>query len=77
MRTTITLDSDTAAAVARLQRERHVGVSAAANELIRRGLRAKVTDPAPSLPTGRLGLRVDITNVADVLDMLDRAELPD
>jgi hypothetical protein len=38
MRTTVTFDEDVAAAIARLQRDRHIGVSAAVNELVRRGL---------------------------------------
>lgn len=71
VRSTITLDEDTAAAVERVQRERGVGPSAAVNELIRKGLteagsvRRYVHESAP------LGLRVDVTNVGDVLEMLD------
>ena len=71
VRSTITLDADTAAAVERLQRQRGVGPSAAVNELIRKGL----TDSGSVRPyvheTAHLGLRVDITNIGDVLDMLD------
>ena len=72
VRSTITLDEDTAAAVERLRREQGIGPSAAVNALIRRGL----TEPPR---TGRgyrhrsahLGLTVDVTNVAEVLDLLD------
>ena len=38
MRTTVMLDENVAAAVARLRRDRGLGVSAAVNELARRGL---------------------------------------
>ncbi|MGI8776026.1 MAG: CopG family transcriptional regulator [Acidimicrobiales bacterium] len=71
MRTTVTLDDDVAAAVARLQREGGVGVSAAINQLLRTGLTAR----EPSLPfkqrTSDMGARIDVTNVAEVLDLLD------
>ncbi len=71
MRTTVTLDDDVAAAVARLQRDRGVGVSAAVNQLVRTGLIA--TEPAPpfSQQTSDMGARIDVTNVAEVLDLLD------
>ncbi len=70
MRTTIELDDDTAAEVQRLRREGH-GVSAAVNELIRRGmLSPRVVDPF--VPRTRaLGLKVDISNIADTLDLLE------
>jgi metal-responsive CopG/Arc/MetJ family transcriptional regulator len=38
MRTTVTFDKDVAAAVDRLRRQEHRGVSAVVNDLIRRGL---------------------------------------
>lgn len=71
MRTTVTLDDDVARAVEQLRRDRDLGMSAAVNELVRAGL---------SLPRQRsrfrqrstdLGLRVDATNVAEALDLLD------
>ncbi len=72
MRTTITLASDVAAAVARLQRERGRGVSDAVNELIRRGLtspdRRKPFRQAAS-PMGEPMLPLD--DVAGLLDALD------
>jgi hypothetical protein len=57
MRTTVTLEPDVAAAVDSLCGKRHVGVSAAINELIQTGLRE--------------GARIDIANVADALEILD------
>jgi predicted transcriptional regulator len=75
MRTTIRLDDDVAAAAERLRRERHIGLSEAVNALARAGLRAG--QPARSTfrqRTAKLGLRVDVSNVADALELLDGAE---
>ncbi|CAN5318397.1 ribbon-helix-helix protein, CopG family [soil metagenome] len=73
MRTTFTLDDDVAAEVDRLRRNEGIGISEAVNRLIRRGLAA----PAHATPfaqrTTDLGLRVDVTDIATVLDLLDEA----
>jgi hypothetical protein len=70
MRTTIELDDDTARAVSELRREGR-GVSDAVNELIRRGMLVEQR-PAPFTPrTRRLGIRIDVSNVADALDVLE------
>jgi Arc/MetJ family transcription regulator len=71
MRTTLTLDEDVAAAVAQLQRERGVGVSAAVNELVRRGLLREPASKPFVQRTSRMGVRIDVTNVAEALDLLD------
>ena len=71
MRTTVELDSDTARAVQALREEKGRGVSEAVNELIRRGMLA---EPAPEpfvARTRRLGIRIDVSNVADALDLLE------
>jgi Arc/MetJ family transcription regulator len=74
MRTTIELDDDTAAEVQRLRREENRGVSEAVNELIRRGMLAR-RDVEPFVPrTRRLGLRIDVSNVAEALDVLEGHE---
>lgn len=71
MRTTIELDEDTAAAVQRLRREENRGASEAVNELIRRGM-ARSATVAPFVPITRpLGITIDVSNVADALDLLD------
>jgi hypothetical protein len=74
MRTTLSLDDDVAAAVQRLRAERNIGLSDAVNELIRAGLVA----PARQMPfrqrTADLGLRIDVSNVADALEHLDGPE---
>lgn len=72
MRTTVVIDSDVAGEIERLRRE-GMGLSEALNLLARRGM----TKEAPSKTvkyqhrTSRIGLKVDITNTADVLDLLD------
>ena len=74
MRTTITLADDVAAAVDRLRRERGNGPSEAVNELVRQGL----TKRAPTRPfkqrTHHMGMLVDVSNVGEVLDLLDEAD---
>jgi hypothetical protein len=74
MRTTITFAEDVAAAIERLRKERDLGLSEAVNELIRAGL----TVDAPRRPfrqaTHDLGLKVDVSNVGRVVDLLDEAE---
>lgn len=71
MRTTVTLDSDVAAAVEQLRRERAIGLSEAVNELVRAGLRVKPARQAFRQRTAPLGLRIDVSNVAEALDLLD------
>jgi len=71
MRTTVTLDDDVASEVERLRRS-GVGVSAAINRLARDGL-ARHGGRAESYlhRSARLGLKLDVSNVAEVLELLD------
>jgi hypothetical protein len=71
MRTTVTLDDDTAAAVTRLRRERALGLSEAINELIRAGLGAKPAGRRFKQRTADIGIRIDVRNVAEALEQLD------
>jgi hypothetical protein len=71
MRTTVTLDDDAAAAVEALRRERGMGVSAAVNELVRRGAARPVERPPFAQRTSEGHARIDVTDVAEVLDLLD------
>jgi len=48
-----------------------IGVSQAVNELIRRGLMTREARPAFRQRTRRLGLRVDVSDVAAALEDLD------
>ena len=71
MRTTVTLSDDVAAEVERMRRERGIGVSAALNELARAGMARKPATRTFHQRSVPLGLRVDVSNVAEVLDVLD------
>ena len=71
VRTTLSLDDDVAAAVQRLREERHIGLSDAVNELIRAGLAAPARHTSFRQRTTRLGLRIDVSRVADALEHLD------
>jgi Arc/MetJ family transcription regulator len=71
MRTTLSLDDDVAAAVRRLREERHIGLSEAVNELIRAGLTAPAQRRTFQQRTANLGVRIDVSSVADALEHLD------
>lgn len=71
MRTTIAFDPDVAAEVERVRKERSVGVSAVVNELIRRGLAAPPSRGEFVQTVSPMGARIDVSNVADVLETLD------
>ncbi len=71
MRTTLTLADDVARAVENLRRERGIGVSEAVNELIRRGIMSKPQQQPFAARTRRMGIRIDVSNVADALDLLE------
>jgi hypothetical protein len=71
VRTTIDLDDDTAAAIDRLRRDEGLGLSEAANRLMRRGLTRRDVGERFVQPTRPVGIRVDVSNVADALDVLE------
>jgi metal-responsive CopG/Arc/MetJ family transcriptional regulator len=71
MRTTVSLDDDIAAAVQRIRREKGVGVSEAVNELARAGLTVKRPRARFRQRSVSLGLKVDVTNVAEALEALE------
>lgn len=71
MRTTVKLDDDVAAAVQRLRAERGLGVSEAVNRLARAGLTVKPARSAFRQRSAPLHLMVDVTNVAEALELLD------
>jgi hypothetical protein len=74
MRAWLRLDDDVAAEVDRLRRDEGLGLSEAVNRLIRRGLTPSSSSARYLHESGPLGLRADPSNVADVLDLLDRLE---
>lgn len=65
------LDDDVAAAVDQLRRKRSLGLSDAVNELVRAGLRSKPSTGDFRQRSEPLGLRIDISDVADALELLD------
>jgi hypothetical protein len=71
MRTTVVLADDVAAAVEALRRERSLGLSAAVNELVRAGLRARKPVTPFRQRSRPMGALVDITNVAETLELLE------
>jgi hypothetical protein len=74
MRTTVEFADDTAAAVEQIRRELGVGVSEAVNELLRRALLPRREVPRFRQPTRRLGLKIDVSNVAAALEDLGGVE---
>jgi hypothetical protein len=72
MRTTVNLDDDVAAAIEQLRKERGLGVSSALNELARRGLaQGAIPRPRFSQQTSSGGARIDLTDIAGALELLD------
>lgn len=74
MRTTVNLDPDVAAAAERLRAERNIGLSEAVNELARAGMLAKPAAKPFRQTTMDLGLRTDVSNIAEVLELLDEQD---
>ena len=62
--------------VAKLQRERGLGLSAAVNELARAGFRTARQEYHYEHVSHDMGALVDLSDVADVLDLLDEAGRP-
>ena len=77
MRTTIRLDPEVAAAAERLRRERHIGLGEAVNELARAGLAQKRKPARFWQRTAGVGLRVDATDIAGTLELLDQYDAED
>ena len=71
MRTTVEFDPDTAAAIDQLRREAGMGVSEAVNQLIRKGLMVEDSRPHFEQRTYQLGLKIDVTNVSEALDVIE------
>jgi metal-responsive CopG/Arc/MetJ family transcriptional regulator len=71
MRTTVVLEDDVAAAIQQMRRERSAGLSEVVNDLIRAGLTAKQPREAFRQRSERIGIRVDVSNVAEALEFLE------
>jgi Ribbon-helix-helix protein, copG family len=74
MRTTVTLDDDVAAAVRQLREERNIGPSEAINELARAGFRRRQQRQVFRQDSFDLGLRIDVSNVAEAVELLEDDE---
>ena len=74
MRTTVEFDGDTAKAIEQLRRKEGIGVSEAVNELIRRGLMREPVKPPFRQQTRSLGLKIDVSNIAEALEILEGVE---
>lgn len=77
MRTTVRLDPEVAAAAERLRRERHIGLGEAVNELARVGLARGEKTSRFRQRTASVGLKTDVTDVADALELLDQYDAED
>ncbi len=72
MRTTVTLEKDVAVAIERVRREQGLGLSAAVNELIRKGLLYKPPRRRFVQKTYDLGpALIDVTNVAEAISQAE------
>lgn len=69
----MTLDDDVTAEVERLRRAEGIGVSEAVNRLIRAGLIGEPARKAYRHRTASIGLKLDVANIGEVLDLLDEA----
>lgn len=74
MRTTVEFDEDTAKAVEQLRRDKGLGLSEAVNQLIRRGVLPQKTRSRFEQLTHPVGMRIDVSNVADALEALEGAD---
>lgn len=73
MRTTVVLDDDVTAAIEQLRRSDAIGLSEAVNQLIRAGLRQPRQGRRFRQRSASLGLRIDVSNVAEALETLGGA----
>ena len=71
MRTTVEFEPDTAKAIEQFRRDHGAGVSEAVNALIRRGMVAAPANRRFEPIRRDLGLTIDVSNVADALDVLE------
>lgn len=71
MRTTVEFEGDVAKAIDELRRDEGLGVSDAVNELIRRGMLPRAELTPFRQQTYPLGLKIDVSNVAEALDAID------
>lgn len=71
VRTTVNLADDVLAEVSQIRRETGLGLSDAVNELARRGMTARPSTARYVHRSVHLGLKLDVSNLAEVLELLD------
>jgi len=73
VRTTVRLDPEVAAAAEQLRHDQSLTMSAAVNQLARAGLAATPGQPGRRFvqQATKVGLHIDVSNVAEALDLLD------
>jgi Arc/MetJ family transcription regulator len=69
--TTIQLDSDVAAAVEQIRKRTTAGLSETINQLIRQSLRQPAARRPFAQRTARLGIKIDVANVSEALELLE------
>lgn len=73
VRTTVNLDPDVAAALSDLRQRRSLGLSAALNELARSGLSQRQEVVHFRQRTADLGIRLDVSNIAEALEVVEQS----
>jgi metal-responsive CopG/Arc/MetJ family transcriptional regulator len=71
VRTTVVLDEDVAAALDRIRPERSPGLSEVVNDLIHAELKARPPRRPFRQRAERIGVHVDVIDVAEALEQLD------
>ncbi|MBV9120334.1 MAG: CopG family transcriptional regulator [Chloroflexi bacterium] len=71
MRTTVTLDDDVVAAVEQVRQQQRIGLSEAVNQLVRAGIQRPERRPYRHR-SSNVTLKVDVSNIGAVLDLLDQ-----
>lgn len=78
MRTTVRLDPEVAAAAEQLRQSRNIGLGEAVNELARAGLQHMNPVFKPFVQRTRpVGLKVDVSNIAETLELIDEYDKQD
>ncbi|GAB3080442.1 hypothetical protein [Corynebacterium aquatimens] len=77
MRLTVRLDPEIYVAAKELAAEEKISTGEAVNEIARRGLAARPVRKKFTMPTKKVGMKIDCTNVVEVLDYLDRVDGPE
>lgn len=69
--------AEVAAAAEHLRRKHHIGLGEAVNELARAGLAQKKMPTRFRQRTADVGLKVDVTDIASTLELLDQSDAED